>query len=174
MNQHGSMMISHKDQRSFDGRELPEVQAACSELMPMPAAPLARSWTSVAQAAAGMLVMAFCVGACADAGADYRPVVDLRGHTETAYDRDLAACQQTARSVRNDTKELEGAGIGAAAGGAGGAVLGAIGGNPLLGAGVGAVAGLVGTGGYEEATTEKREEKIVRNCMRDRGYSILG
>lgn len=26
---------------------------------------------------------------------------------------------------------------------------------------------------YEEATTEKREEQIVRNCMRDRGYSIL-
>jgi outer membrane lipoprotein SlyB len=119
-----------------------------------------------------MLAITLCLGACA--GADYRPVVDLRGHTEAAYDRDLAECQQVARNTRNNTKEAENAGIGAAAGGAGGAVLGAIGGDPLLGAGVGALAGLVGTGGYEEATTEKREEKIVRNCIRARGYDILG
>jgi len=119
-----------------------------------------------------MLATALGVGACASA--DYRPVVDMRGHTEAAYDRDVAECQQTARTARNNTNEAENAGIGAAAGGAGGAVLGAIGGSPLLGAGVGALAGLVGTGGYEEATTEKREEHIVKNCMRARGYSILG
>ncbi len=127
---------------------------------------------SAARTTAAMLATALWVGACA--GADYRPVVDMRGHSEAQYDRDLGECQQTARTTRNNTKEAENAGIGAAAGGAGGAVLGAIGGNPLLGAGVGALAGLVGTGGYEEATTEKREEKIVKNCMRDRGYSILG
>ncbi len=127
---------------------------------------------SVARTTAAMLATALGVGACA--GADYRPVVDMRGHTEAAYDRDVAECQQTARTARNNTNEAENAGIGAAAGGAGGAVLGAIGGSPLLGAGVGALAGLVGTGGYEEATTEKREEHIVKNCMRARGYSILG
>lgn len=119
-----------------------------------------------------MLATALWVGACA--GGDYRPVVDMHGHTEAQYDRDVAQCQQVARNTRNNTKEAENAGIGAAAGGAGGAVLGAIGGDPLLGAGVGALAGLVGTGGYEEATTEKREEKIVKNCIRARGYDILG
>jgi len=95
-------------------------------------------------------------------------------HSEAAYDRGVAACRQTARAVRNNTAEAVDAGLGAAAGGAGGAVLGAIGGNPLLGAGVGALAGLAGTAGYEEAKTETREERIVRNCMRARGYSILG
>jgi hypothetical protein len=45
--------------------------------------------------------------------------------------------------------------------------LGAIGGR-----GRRALAELVGTGGYEDATTEKRKEHIVRNCMRTRDYSI--
>lgn len=135
-----------------------------------PAAASARAASALRIAAA--LVATLCVAACA--GADYRPVVDMRGHTEAGYDRDLAQCQQTARSVRNDSSEAEDAGIGALAGGAGGAVLGAIGGNPLLGAGVGVLAGAVGTGGYEEVKTEKREERVVRNCMRGRGYSILG
>lgn len=120
------------------------------------------------------LAIALSLAACADSGADYRPVVDMRGHNVAAYDTDVATCQQTARTARNNTNEAKDAGIGAAAGGAGGAVLGAIGGNPLLGAGVGAAAGLLGTGGYEEAKTENREERIIKNCMRARGYNVLG
>ena len=61
-----------------------------------------------------------------------------------------------------------------AGGGALGAVAGAIGGDPLLGAGVGVLAGLVGGGGYAEATTENHEERVVKNCMHARGYTILG
>jgi outer membrane lipoprotein SlyB len=140
--------------------------------LPLHRAQAASRRMPVAATTAALFATALGLSACA--GADYRPVVDMRGHSEAAYDRDVAECQQTARTARNNTKEAENAGIGAAAGGAGGAVLGAIGGSPLLGAGVGALAGLVGTGGYEEATTEKREERIVRNCMRARGYSILG
>jgi outer membrane lipoprotein SlyB len=145
---------------------------AVADPMLSPAMLSARGWMSVPRTAAAMLATALCVGACA--GADYRPVVDMQGHTEVAYDRDVAECQQMARTARDNTSEAEGAGVGAAAGGAGGALLGAIGGDPLLGAGVGALAGLVGTGGYEEVKTENREETIVRNCMRSRGYSILG
>ena len=112
------------------------------------------------------------LSACA--GADYQPVVDMRGHSEAAYDRDLDACQQTARSARNNTNIAEDAGLGALGGAAVGAVGGAIGGAPGLGAGVGAMAGLVGTGAYEEGKTENREERIVKNCMRSHGYTILG
>ena len=148
------------------------IPPSAGSALPLRRAPAASSRMAVARSAAAMRATALYVCACA--GADDRPVVDMRGHSEAAYDRDVAECQQTARTARNNTKEAENAGIGAAAGGAGGAVLGAIGGSPLLGAGVGALAGLVGTGGYEEATTEKREERIVRNCMRARGYSILG
>lgn len=145
---------------------------ALAKPMRTAAALLPVSRMSVARLLAVALATPLC--ACAGAGADYRPVVDMRGHTEAAYDHDVAACQQTARTARTNTNEAEDAGIGAAAGGAGGAVLGAIGGDPLLGAGLGMAAGLLGTGGYEEASTETREERVVRNCMRDRGYSILG
>lgn len=130
---------------------------------------LARSTSALA-----MLAIAFCLSACAGGGADYRPIVDMSGHTQEAYYGDVAACQQTARGARNNTDIAEDAGVGAAGGGALGAVAGAIGGAPLLGAGVGALAGLAGAGGYEEATTENREERIVKNCMRARGYTILG
>ena len=106
--------------------------------------------------------------------APYRNLNGTRGFLNRAYDRDLAACQQVARAARNSNAETENAGIGAAAGGAGGALLGAIGGNALLGAGVGALAGLAGTAGYAETQTETREERIVRNCVRVRGYTILG
>ena len=143
---------------------------ALEEPMPTPAPLTAPRWRTVA----AMLGTAFLLAACADAGADYRPVVDMRGHSQAAYDRTVAECQQTARTARNNTGEAEDAGIGALAGGAGGAVLGAIGGNALLGAGVGALAGAAGTGGYEEVTTEHREETIVRNCMRAHGFSVLG
>jgi outer membrane lipoprotein SlyB len=121
-----------------------------------------------------MLTIALCLSACAGGGADYRPIVEMSGHTQETYDRDVAACQQTARAARNNTNVAEDAGMGAAGGGALGAVAGAIGGDPLLGAGVGALAGLVGGGGYAEATTESREQRIVKNCVRARGYTVLG
>lgn len=124
--------------------------------------------------APALLALTLSLSACAGGGADYRPVVDMRGHSETAYDRDLAVCQKTARTARNNTNVAEDAGIGAAGGAAVGAVAGAIGGAPLLGAGVGALAGLGVGGGLEESKTENREERIVKNCMRDRGYKILG
>ena len=122
--------------------------------------------------AAAMFILALGLSACA--GADYRPVVDMTGHTEAQYNHDVAACQATARATRNNSNEAANAGLGTVAGAAGGAVLGAIGGNAGLGAGVGALAGLVGTGGFEESKTENREERIVRNCMHARGYTILG
>jgi len=123
-----------------------------------------------------LLLMVSAAGglaACA-AGADFRPVVDMTGHTQAQYDRDLAMCQEKARSVRDNDDVAEDAGLGALGGAAGGAVLGAIGGNAGLGAGVGAVAGLVGGGGYKEAETEHREQRIITNCMRAHGFNVLG
>ena len=116
--------------------------------------------------------VATSLAACA--GADFRPVVDMTGHTDAQYNQALASCQYQARSVRDNGAEAEDAGIGALGGAAGGALLGAIGGNAGLGAGVGAVAGLVGAGGYKEVQTENREEQIVKNCMRTHGFTVLG
>jgi outer membrane lipoprotein SlyB len=120
------------------------------------------------------LIVCMTGGLAACAGADYRPAVDMTGHTQAQYDRDLAMCQNQARSVRNNEDEAEDAGLGAIGGAAGGAVLGAIGGNAGLGAGVGALTGLVGAGGYKEAQTENREQRIITKCMRAHGFNVLG
>src|SRR5216683_3621621 len=56
-----------------------------------------------------ILAVALCLSACA--GADYKPVVDMRGHSEAAYDRDVALCQQTARGARDNTNIAEDAGL---------------------------------------------------------------
>jgi outer membrane lipoprotein SlyB len=144
-----------------------------------PFAALATEWPSMSRTVSvsktapigATLVLAVLLAGCA--GADYQPVVDMRGHSAAGYDADLAQCQYTARRVRNNENTAEDAGVGALGGAALGAVGGAIGGNAGLGAGVGALAGLVGTGAYEEAKTENREETIVKNCMRARGYNVL-
>jgi outer membrane lipoprotein SlyB len=119
------------------------------------------------------LIVGVTIGLSACAGADYRPVVDMTGHTQAQYNRDLALCQYQARSVRNNGNEVKDAAIGTVGGAAGGALLGAIGGNAGLGAGVGALVGLVGTAGYKEAQTENREENVVKRCMRARGFTIF-
>jgi hypothetical protein len=120
-----------------------------------------------------LLIVGVTIGLSACAGADYRPVVDMTGHTKAQYNHDLALCQYQARSVRNNGDEAKDAAIGAVGGAGGGALLGAIGGNAGLGAGVGALAGLVGTTGYKEAQTESREENVVKNCMRAKGFTIF-
>jgi outer membrane lipoprotein SlyB len=119
------------------------------------------------------LIIGVTIGLSACAGADYRPVVDMNGHTQTKYNHDLALCQYQARSVRNNGNEAKDAAIGAVGGAAGGALLGAIGGSAGLGAGVGALAGLVGTAGYKEVQTENREENVVKSCMRAKGFTIF-
>ena len=120
------------------------------------------------------LIVGLTGGLAACAGADFKPVVDMTGHTQAEYDQDLAMCQNQARSVRNNDDLAEDAGLGAVAGAAGGAVLGAITGNAGAGAGIGALTGLVGAGGAKEEQTENREQRIVINCMRARGFNVLG
>jgi outer membrane lipoprotein SlyB len=64
------------------------------------------------------------------------------------------------------------AGVGAAGGALIGGLIGAIvggGGSAVRGAGVGAVAGGAGSAG----DTEKERSKVVKNCLRNRGYKIL-
>src|SRR5262249_15371396 len=120
------------------------------------------------------VVVCLIAGLSGCAGADFKPVVDMRGHTEARYRQDLAICQGEARRVRNNGDVATDAALGALGGAAVGAVGGAIGGNPGLGAGVGALAGLAGATAFKETETETREETIVTNCLRARGYNVLG
>jgi outer membrane lipoprotein SlyB len=104
-----------------------------------------------------------------------QPMVDSKGEDPTALAQDKAECQQYA-----DNANVAGdAAIGAVGGAAGGAALGAItgalvpgvsaGGGAAMGAATG---GLLGLGGGAYTGIEQRRE-IFRNCMKNRGHSVL-
>ena len=105
--------------------------------------------------------------ACANTGADYRPIVD--GPMDQSYSQDLTDCRALAKQRGYDKGEVKsdallGAGIGAIAGGAAEGVEGAIGG--LI------VGGLIGGGGRAWDTQEERKE-IVINCLKQRGHRVV-
>ncbi|MGB5327416.1 MAG: glycine zipper family protein [Gammaproteobacteria bacterium] len=92
-----------------------------------------------------------------------KPVIDPAGVDMEQYNVDLAECEQISEQV--DQKVVEGAAGGAVVGG----LIGAITGNTAKGAGVGAVAG----GAKGVGSTNKEKSRVVKNCLRNRGYQIL-
>ena len=107
------------------------------------------------------------IAACADSGANYKPILD--GPVMDLYQADLAACQRLAHAQRQFDQET----LGAAVLGAGaGALLGEgdEDGNALGGAVVGALAG----GAASTVDVSERREAIVVNCLRGRGHRVVG
>lgn len=105
--------------------------------------------------------------ACADSGANYRPILD--GMPTAAFRSDLAECQSLARNQNQFDEETLGATV---LGAGAGAVLSQVDddGNALGGAVVGALAG--GAAGAVNAS--KRREAIVVECLRGRGHPVVG
>lgn len=109
------------------------------------------------------------VAACTTTGANYQPVID--GPVGPNYYNDLSQCQQLAASQpavdqRTAGNVATGAGVGAATG----LIVKDNSDAMLKGAAVGAVAGLA------SSAIEKNQQRevIVRNCMRGRGYKVVG
>jgi len=101
--------------------------------------------------------------------ADITPIVDTKGIDIAAYEKDLSECQSYASQVSTGESAAKHGAVGAVTG----AVLGAIIGNSTTagqGAGVGAVTGSV-KGGQR---AEHKKEHVIRNCLRGRGYRVLG
>jgi len=92
------------------------------------------------------------------------PIVNQTGVDPVVYQQDLSDCKRYADEVRVAQKT----GTGAVAGAAAGALIGVIIGDTGRGAGVGAVQG--GTSGTVSGVRERRT--VVRNCLRDKGYSV--
>jgi outer membrane lipoprotein SlyB len=114
------------------------------------------------------VILAFCAAACSS-----DPIVDMKGVDQERYQQDLAECRQYADQVDIARSAGGGALLGAAGGAAVGAVVGAITGSPGTGAAVGGGAG--GTSGLFAGGVSgaNKKERIVRNCLRGRGYSVL-
>jgi outer membrane lipoprotein SlyB len=95
------------------------------------------------------------------------PIVDMTGVNQTVYEQDLAECKTYSTDVDTGKGMAKGAAGGAVTGGA----VGAISRNGDVGsaAGVGAVLGASRSG--VKAANDK--EKVVKNCLRYRGYKVL-
>jgi hypothetical protein len=101
------------------------------------------------------------------AGAEVRPIVDMKGVNEARYEKDLAECQGYAKEASGmGSSAAKAAGAGAVVGGLLGLVTGS---NTLQSAGAGAVIGGAG-GAY---TANESQEAVVKKCLVGRGYKVL-
>ena len=119
---------------------------------------------------AAAAILAGGIAGCADT---YRPIVDSQGVDQVEYERDLAECREYARRVDPAGSAAKGGLLGGAVGAAVGAVVGALTGNVGRGAAIGAAGGATGgvlRGGIRGGARQKR---VLRRCLRGRGYRVL-
>lgn len=111
-----------------------------------------------------VVTIAWLLAACAQ-----QPIVDMKGVDREQYRQDLAECEQYAQQVSTGEEVAKHAVIGAAVGGAIGAVVGDSRTAERV-AGAGAISG--STKGAARA--EQRKDRVVFNCLKGRGYKVLG
>jgi outer membrane lipoprotein SlyB len=111
-----------------------------------------------------IFIAAFVLPACSGYS---DPIVDMTGVNQTVYEQDLAECKTYSADVDTGKGMAKGAAGGAVTGGAVGAV--SRNGDVGSAAGVGAVLGASRSG--VRAANDK--EKVVKNCLRYRGYKVL-
>ncbi len=114
------------------------------------------------------LVFLTAFSGCTSSSLPGRPIVDMKGVNAKAYEADLAECNEYAKEVEAGKQVAIGAAAGAAVGGLMGASMGN-GDRAKRSAGAGATYG--GARGGLRALNESN--KVVRNCLRNRGYVVL-
>jgi hypothetical protein len=97
------------------------------------------------------------------------PIIDRKGVDMSRYYVDKAECEAYANEVRTGEKVARGAVGGAVVGGAIGAIVNRGPDSAERGAGVGAVTGSVR--GAQEGVQES--ERVIKQCLRGRGYRVL-
>ncbi|MFT4961144.1 MAG: hypothetical protein ACI92Z_002231 [Paracoccaceae bacterium] len=111
----------------------------------------------------------FFLGACENSGANYTPVID--GPVSANYNADLSQCQALAASgAAVDERTAAAVATGAVVGGASSVIWNDNSSKLGEAAAVGAVVGLAS--GLAQKSGER--ESIVKNCMRGRGYNVVG
>jgi len=117
-----------------------------------------------------VLISILCALIVGCAGRDRSPggvIVDMKGVDRAQYQSDLAECQQYADQVDVAGQAAVGAVGGAVVGGLIGAVVDDA--APGRGAAVGGIAG--GASGTVRGVEER--QRVVKNCLRNRGYAVL-
>ena len=108
-------------------------------------------------------ITALMLSACAS-----QPIIDTQGKSMAQYEQDLADCKTFAKQVRTGQKVAVGAAAGAVIGGAIGAAVGDSN-TAQRTAGAGAISG--GAKGVGRSFDER--QRVVHNCLRNRGYAVL-
>ncbi|MDJ0929035.1 MAG: glycine zipper family protein [Gammaproteobacteria bacterium] len=93
------------------------------------------------------------------------PIIDTQGVNMAQYEQDLADCEV----YRDEVNTAAGVAKGTAAGAAVGGATGAITGRPGEAAGVGAIWG----GARSAQLNDREKDRVVKNCLRGRGYRVL-
>jgi outer membrane lipoprotein SlyB len=108
----------------------------------------------------GNIPLLLILTACAS-----KPVVDTYHVNMEKYAQDLAECEHVAEQLETGKTIAKSATLGAGVG----AVIGAIDGDIGEGAAVGGVSG--GTAGIIKS--DKERARVIKNCLRHRGYKVL-
>lgn len=123
----------------------------------------------IPQKTSAILALTLCVSACANSGANYVPVVD--GPVGPNFNADLAQCQGLAATQSQvDGRTAAAAATGAGVAGASSVIFNDNSDDLGRAAAVGALAGVTSDAIQRNAN----REAIVRNCMRGRGYNVVG
>ena len=97
--------------------------------------------------------------------ASHKPIVDTKGVNMAQYEHDLEECTEYAQQVDTGQKVARSAAVGAAVGAAIGAVFG--------NAGDGATSGAIDGGASGGLDADHEKARVVKNCLRGRGYRVL-
>lgn len=100
--------------------------------------------------------------------ASNRVIVDTKGVNMAQYERDRSECEVYAGQVDTGGQVARSAGFGAAVG----ALIASIFGNSRD-VGRGAAAGGVAGGAKGAVRSDNEKERVLRNCLRGRGYRVL-
>jgi outer membrane lipoprotein SlyB len=121
-------------------------------------------------------LVAVAVAGCSVSQSTWTPTVDTYGDSRAQYvSRDMQECRELAMQASGSStrKAVEGGAVGGLIGAAAGAALGAAFGSPGTGAAVGAAAGGLGTGAVRGVMSEQDFKSAFRQCMRNRGHTVL-
>lgn len=111
-----------------------------------------------------LIISLFLICSCAS----NRVIIDRKGVDTVQYEQDLTECRQYAEEIRTAEEVAKSTARGAVVGGLIGAAIGNSGTAGRIG-GAGAVSGA--SHGISKAGYDKR--RVVRNCLRGRGYRVL-
>ncbi len=112
--------------------------------------------------AATAMVLAMVLSGCLS---HPEPLIDTQGVNLVQLERDLETCENYGDQVRIEKGVARGAAAGGAVGAASGAVLGDV--------GTGAALGAIGGGSRSAQIGEREKSRVVKNCLRGRGYRVL-